>query len=265
MSDGSTQSGIAYSDEGSREAKAVVLIHGFPFNREMWRPQVDALKGRWRAVAYDVRGHGKSSVGDGQYMVETFVDDLIELLDHLGIERAVLCGLSMGGYIALRAAERQPERVSGLVLCDTKSEADDNAAKLKRASALRSVKTGGTAAFITATLPNLFAKRNLDQKHPAVAAVQGMMDASEPLGVRGALLALASRMDTTASLEKIAVPSLLLVGAEDAVTPPAVMRAMASRIRGSKLHVIPDAGHVSGLENPVEFNRRLVEFLDGLG
>ena len=125
---------VFYVERGISDAAPIVLIHGFPFSHEMWEPQIEVLQKRFRVIAYDLRGHGKSGVGDGQYTLEFFVDDLLGLLGHLKIERAVLCGLSMGGYIALRAVERNPERVRSLILADTQSKADSNEAKLKRAS-----------------------------------------------------------------------------------------------------------------------------------
>jgi 3-oxoadipate enol-lactonase len=119
----------------------VVLIHGFPFSSEMWSAQVELLKDEHRVIAYDIRGHGKSGVGDGQYLLEFFVDDLITLLDRLNVPKVELCGLSLGGYIALRTIERNPERVSSLILCDIGPQADSNEAKLRRAASIKAVKT----------------------------------------------------------------------------------------------------------------------------
>src|SRR5262245_28830559 len=132
---------LFYEEKGPPNAYPLVFIHGFPFNHTTWNPQWEALPSSRRAVRYDLRGHGQSETGDGQYTLELFVDDLMGLLDFLEISRAVLCGLSMGGYTALRAAERHPERIRGLVLCDTKSEADSNETKLKRAENLKLIKT----------------------------------------------------------------------------------------------------------------------------
>lgn len=128
---------------GAREGLSVVFIHGFPFHGGMWEPQLDALSDGHRTVTYDVRGLGRSEVGDGQHTMETFVDDLCAVMDGLETGPAVACGLSMGGYILLRAAEREPERFRALVLCDTRSEADSNEGKLKRAEAIRRVKAEG--------------------------------------------------------------------------------------------------------------------------
>ncbi|MCH7865447.1 MAG: alpha/beta fold hydrolase [Proteobacteria bacterium] len=124
---------LNYREQGPPDGLPVVFIHGFPFNHRTWDPQLKALPDNCRGVAYDVRGHGESDVGDGQYSVEFFVDDLLGLMDHLAIEQAVVCGLSMGGYIALRALERHPNRFQGLVLCDTRSTPDTDQVRVERA------------------------------------------------------------------------------------------------------------------------------------
>jgi pimeloyl-ACP methyl ester carboxylesterase len=148
---------IECTDGGISTGMPIVLIHGFPFSKEMWKPQVKRLSGNYRVVTYDVRGHGGSEVGDGQYMLEFFVDDLFELLRHLGIEEGVLVGLSMGGYIALRAIERNPGVFRALVLCDTCSDADTNEAKLKRADAIRTIKSLVKQAFSESLLKAVLA------------------------------------------------------------------------------------------------------------
>lgn len=255
---------IHYIDLGDPKDLPVVLIHGFPFSHEMWDPQIAALKGRHRVVAYDARGHGKSAAGDGLYALEFFVDDLLGLLDLLKIRQAVLCGLSMGGYVALRAAERAPERVKALVLCDTRSEADSNQGKLARAGAVKAVKKDGVAAFAESMAKSLFSPKTLAAGKPCVERIKDIMKASPPLGVCGTLLALAGRTDATAFLPQIKVPTLILVGEDDALTPPALSQAMHQAIAGSELHLVPGAGHLSSVENPDEFNKRLLDFLSRL-
>lgn len=245
-------------------APPLVLLHAFPLSSAMWVPQIEALRHAWRILAPDVRGLGQSEAGDGQHPLEFFVDDLLALLDHLCVERAVLCGLSMGGYIALRLHERAPERVAALVLADTRSEADTDEAKLRRAAAIRSVKTDGVAAFAKRFLPTALAPATLASRPELVAEAERLISANSPRGIAGALLALATRTDTTASLSRIGVPTLLLVGEDDALTPPSLMQAMHRRIPGAVMHCIPAAGHLSNMENPEEFNRRLGAFLDSL-
>jgi 3-oxoadipate enol-lactonase len=255
---------LNFVDSGGPGEKIVILIHGFPFSHEMWGPQFERLAKDHRVVAYDIRGHGMSGIADGQYMVEFFVDDLIGLLDHLKIERAVLCGLSMGGYIALRAVERNPERVSGLILCDTQSLADSNESKLKRAASIRAVKKDGVSAFAEGFLKAVFTTQTLAARGDEVQKIKRIIEANSSLGICGSLLALAARTDTTASLGDIKVPSLILVGEHDTLTPPRASQEMHAKIPNSEIHVIPNAAHLSNIENPEEFNRHLLNFLDGL-
>lgn len=259
-----TTSGIAFFDEGNPAGVPVVLVHGFPFDHTMWRPQIEALTAArsFRVISYDVRGHGQSDAGDGQYSVETFVDDLIGVLDGLKIDRAVLCGLSMGGYIALRAMERNPERFKGLVLCDTRSEGDSNEAKVKRSGTMKAVKGGESFdTFVQKSVNNVLCDLTLRTKPDVAAHVAAMIRTCAPLGIAGTLLALAARTDTTDALKKITVPVLILVGQEDKLTPPAAAEGMLKLIPQAKLHVVPDAAHVSNLENPAVFNAKLIDFL----
>ncbi len=255
--------GIMWSDGGLRDKHpAVILIHGFPFNRSMWGPQLEALSARYRTLSYDVRGHGQSDKGDGQYSFEFFVDDLIKGMDHFKIESAVLCGLSMGGYIALRAVERHPERFEGLVLCDTKSEADSDEIRIKRAAAVRAVKKDGANAFAEGFVKTVLTDKTLRTKPDLVRSVSEMIRGNSVLGLSGALLAMAARTDTTAALEKIALPTLILVGEEDRLTPPSASEAMMEKIPHAAMSVIPEAAHLSNLENPAVFNERLLAFLE---
>jgi 3-oxoadipate enol-lactonase len=251
---------MGYDDSGEGSLPPVVFIHAFPLNRGMWRGQVDALKGKARCIAYDVRGFGESDGGDGLNPFEVYVDDLLALLDRLKLDKATLCGLSMGGYIALRTVERAPERVMALILCDTKSEADGNEAKVKRALTVKAVKRDGPAVFADTFVKSVFAEATFKDQPQLVEHAKMTIGRTSSLGIRGALLAMAGRTDTTAALSSIKVPTLILVGEHDAVTPPAASQAMADKIKGAELHVIPKAGHMSNLENPLEFNRRLAGF-----
>jgi 3-oxoadipate enol-lactonase len=255
---------INYTERGLPQGIPVVFIHGFPLNHTMWEPQMKALPNHFRAITYDIRGHGESDIGDGQYTIEFFVDDLLSLLDHLVIDRAIICGLSMGGYIALRAYERSPERIKALVLCDTKSEADTNEAKLKRSAIVRNVKTNGTGPFADEFVTAILAPQTF-QTHPEIVeSIKKMIRANSPIGISGASLALGCRTDTSAALSTINVPTLILVGEHDMLTPPTVSESMHSRIVNSELHVVVHAGHMSNLENAPEFNKRLIEFLNRL-
>src|SRR5438445_691777 len=144
------------SDSGRKDAPCLVLIHGFPFTRAMWKHQIEAFSSVCRVIAYDVRGHGEAEIGDGQYLIGFFVDDLLEILEERRIAKAILCGVSMGGYIALRFAELHPERLRALILCDTRAEADTNEGKAKRAQSIRIVKRGGLKRFAAEFVKGLF-------------------------------------------------------------------------------------------------------------
>lgn len=254
-----------YQERGLPQGLPVVFVHGFPFSHAMWDPQMMALPQDYRAISYDVRGHGESEAGDGQYSIEYFVDDLVGLLDHLGIPKSVLCGLSMGGYIALRAAERHPERIRALVLCDTRSEADPNEAKVKRAGQAKSVKQTGAKAFAEGFVKAVFAPATFQSNPKAVETIKEIIAATPPLAIAGTLLALAARTDTTASLSTINVPTLIMVGELDTLTPPSASEAMQKHIKGSTMHVIRQAAHMSNIEHPGAFNKHLIDFLKTVG
>jgi pimeloyl-ACP methyl ester carboxylesterase len=248
-------------ESGSPDGVPVVLLHGFPFDHTLWDPQVAALADGFRVLAYDARAHGRSGGADAPFAFEEFVDDLLGILDGHRIGRAVLVGLSMGGYAVLRFAEREPGRVRALVLADTKSAADDDAARLARAAGARKAREEGPAAFAEGFLPKALAKRTMEARPGVVEKVRGMILGCSAAGIAGTLVAMAGRTDTTAALPGIRVPTLVLVGAEDALTPPAAARALAAAIPGARLVEIPGAAHLPNLEEPAAFNAALLPFL----
>jgi pimeloyl-ACP methyl ester carboxylesterase len=252
---------VHYVDVGPRSNPTVVLIHAFPFSSEMWKYQIRALRERYRTVAFDLRGQGKSLAGNGLFTIEFLIDDLIALLDKLNIERAILCGLSMGGYVALRTIERHNDRVSGLILCDTKSEADTNDGKLARTKAIKEINKHGVKPFAASFLENAFSPSSLANEKLVREATR-IICRNKPLGLCGMLLALAARTDTTLALSQIDVPTLILVGEHDRITPPHYSKSMRLSIGDSELSILPNAGHISNLENPAEFNLHLLQFLD---
>ncbi|MGB2869353.1 MAG: alpha/beta fold hydrolase [Bacteroidota bacterium] len=252
---------INYTERGVPQGLPVVFIHGFPFNHEMWEPQMKALPNTIRAITYDVRGHGQSDVGDGQYSIEFFVDDLVALLDHLVIPKAVVCGLSMGGYVVLRAFERHPDRFRGLILCDTRSEADPNEARVKRAASIKAVKTDGVKAFAEGFVKAVFAEETFRTNPAAIEMIKKQIQENSPIGISGTLLALAARTDTTDTLSRINVPTLILVGEHDKLTPPSASQMMKEKIKNSELHILKNAAHMSNIENGDEFNDHLTGFL----
>jgi 3-oxoadipate enol-lactonase len=253
-----------YVDIGISTAQPVIFIHGFPFNHRMWMfsgGQTEALSGSNRLVAYDVRGHGESEIGQGIFTIELLVDDLIALMDHLKIRQAIVVGLSMGGYIALRAVERNANRIKALVLCDTKSTADSNEAKIKRSAQIKMIRTDGTRAFAEEFMKAAVAPETLEGKPEAARALQSMIERTAPLSLCGALVALAARTDTTGALPGIQCPVLILNGEKDTLATAADAKAMKEKIPNAELQFIPKAGHISNVENPEEFNKYLIDFI----
>ena len=252
---------IAYQTFGENRNKGIVFIHGFPFDKSMWDEQGKLLSRDHFVVTYDIRGHGESEVGNGQYLIEFLVDDLFAVMDQVGLKKAVVCGLSMGGYIALRGIDRESSRFSGLILCDTKSPADTNAAKLNRANQIKAILSGKKSQFAEDQTKALFAPESFEQNKNAVDKITAIIKSTKETGLVGALIALASRMDMTESLEKISVPTLIMVGDKDKVTPPSEAETIHLKIENSKLVLIHGAGHLSNLENSKEFNSALLDFL----
>lgn len=250
-------------DQG-RSSLAIVFIHGFPLTHAAWRDQADLLRPIARTLLYDQAGFGESPGHPFPATFESYVDDLEHLLRDREVPRAVLCGLSMGGYVALRATERFPERVAGLVLCDTRSEADSDEAKLKRHAGILKIEKDGLSSYLDGFEQSVLGPTTLQTRPDVRRRARALMDRNPPASLQRALAAMASRTDTTASLAAIRVPALLLVGEEDSVTPVAAARAMHERISGSRLETIPRAGHFSNLENPDAFNQALRSFVAGL-
>ena len=249
-------------DEGPRDALPVVLLHAFPLHGEQWEAQCAALAGRARTIRFDVRGFGESPLGTSAYFLEHLTDDLFAVLDRLSVRAALLCGLSMGGYMALRAVERDPARVCGLLLADTQALSDSDQAKLGRAETLRKLWADGRASFADATLKRSLSPRTFERNPELVTRIRSMIMAARDESIAAALAALATRTDTTASLTRIAVPTAVVVGEHDAITPPAVARTLAAQIRGAEVHELDDAGHLSNMEAPAAFNQILLQHLN---
>ena len=251
--------------EGPDDGPTLVLIHGFPVDHRMWRHQIEAFAAHRRVVAYDVRGLGRSAVGDGQYTMELFVDDLFAILDAVASEPVAACGLSMGGYILLRALARRPERFRAAVLADTRSEADDDETRLNRSRAVEAIKEEGPGSFAEGFVPKVLAPVTLEERPEVVKAVEEMIRANDPRGMVGAQLAMMSRTDTSAALAELEIPVLAVAGEADELTPPEGARSMADSIPDGRAATVSDAGHFSPLENPEVFNRILAGFLEEVG
>ncbi len=257
-----TINGLSVNTFGNPEKQSIIFIHGFPLDHSMWKNQINALEENFYCVAYDVRGLGKSTVDSGQYMLEFFVEDLLAIIDELKLVKPFLCGLSMGGYIALRAVEKKQELFNGLILCDTKPEADSDANKLTRAANIKMIEIEGNEKFSEMFVTNCFAEETPAAQPQMFNNFLDIAKKSNPVGVKGCIIAIMSRTDTTSFLHKIILPTLVICGAYDKLTPPPLMRSMAEKITGSEFASIPAAGHMAPLENPSCVNDLIGGFLN---
>jgi pimeloyl-ACP methyl ester carboxylesterase len=252
---------VSYNDEGPLDAPVIIFIHGFPFNKSMWESQLEALKNIYRVIAYDIRGHGFSDEGTGDFSIELFVRDLLSLMDALVIETATLCGLSMGGYIALNAIIYHPTRYGSLVLCDTHCMADTPEAKEMRMAAIENIKKNAVGKYADESIKNFFGAESPAQPTAEMTAVRDMIVSTSRNSLCNALFALSVRAETSAQLRAIAVPVLIMVDNEDKIDPLSAAVWMHGQIKHSDLCVIDRAGHISNLDNPDEFNNHLALFL----
>jgi pimeloyl-ACP methyl ester carboxylesterase len=249
---------IGYDDVGS--GVPMVLLHGFPHHRGLWSPQVGALVDRARCIAPDLRGFGETTAAP-PYSMDQYADDVASLLDTARVERAIIVGLSMGGYIAFAFWRRHRSRTRALVLADTRSGADTTDGKRKRADMVVMARERGSAAVADAMMPAMVGRSTREKSPEVVDGVYQMLASAPTAGVIGALEAMMDRPDSTPSLATIDVPTLIIVGDEDTLTPPTEAEAMHGAIRGSRLEVITGAGHLTNVERPAAFNHVLSEFL----
>lgn len=242
----------AYDDVG--RGLPVVWIHGFPFHRGMWAPQVAGLADAGRMIALDLRGFGESGRTAGPYTMDLYADDVAALLDALKIETAVLAGLSMGGYVAFAFCRRHVKRVRALLLADTRAEPDAPEARAGRRELAQRVLAEGAGALVESLLPRLLSETTRASRSEVVARVRAMIEAADPQSVAFALTGMAERLDANDLLPEIRVPTCVVVGQEDAIAPPDTARIMAMTIPGARVVEIPRAGHVANLEDPDVFN-----------
>jgi len=252
---------IAYDDIGS--GIPVAFIHGFPHNRTLWSPQMSGLLDRARCIAPDLRGFGESS-RHGPFSIDQFADDVAMLLRSLGVTRTVIVGLSMGGYVAFSLWRRHRSLVRGLVLADTKAGADSDEARSKRQALIEVARTRGSSAVADGQITGMIGKTTRAKRPAMIDEVHRMLESASVEGIVGALEAMMARVDSTATLATIDVPTLVVVGGEDVLTPPSEAEILRDAIRNSRFEVIENAGHVSNLERPAAFNHVLSEFLASL-
>lgn len=261
---------IAYIDSapGAGPRQTLVLAHAFPLGAQMWEPQLRAMPDGWRLIALDLRGFGGSTEAEASdealATLDDYADDMIDLLNGLEIESAVIGGLSMGGYVALAVMRRAPELARGLVLADTRAGADASEARAARRGMIALVDREGPQGVAQEMMPKLLGRTTIETNPDATETVRRLIKGQSPTAIRGAILRMKDRPDATADLASIAVPTLILVGDEDVLTPPAESELMARLIPRATLVRIDGAGHLSNLERPDTFNASLHTFLQEL-
>jgi 3-oxoadipate enol-lactonase len=250
---------MAYTDTGI--GRPLVLIHGYPFNRSLWDEQVAALSNSYRVIVPDLRGFGESDSSAGPSTMSKMAQDVALLLDHLQISQAVIGGLSMGGYVVLAFYKQFPSRVRAMLLADTRAQDDTEEGKQTRAQQAEKALSEGMAGLADAMLPKLLTPETVSKRPEAVKRVRDMMLKTKPDGAAAALLGMAEREDLTLFISQITVPTLIIVGSEDPITPVADSEAMHRAIEGSRLVVLDKASHVSNIEQAEQFNKVLERFL----
>jgi pimeloyl-ACP methyl ester carboxylesterase len=254
---------VSFDDVG--QGPPVVLLHAFPLAAAMWRPQVAALQDAYRVITPDLPGFGGSAGLGAAPSVEAMADAVARLLDELRLPPVALGGLSMGGYVALAFARRHTGRLRALILADTRAEPDDEAGKANRDRLIAFAADNPAGAVLEQMLPKMLSAVTLAQRPEVVAEVRAIASAQAPAGIIAALQALRDRPDASPALGAIAVPTLVLVGSDDALTPPSLAEKLVTRIPRARLVTLAGAGHLSNLEQPNAFNTALRQFLQEVG
>jgi pimeloyl-ACP methyl ester carboxylesterase len=251
----------AYPPAGSVKRGTLLLIHAFPLSAEMWRGQLELSSSGWHVVAPHLRGFGGGSDESPVRAMDDYAADLLQLLDELRVEHAVVGGLSLGGYIAFALLRRAATRFRGLILADTRSEADTPEGIENRRKMLSLLEEKGPPGVADQMIPKLLAPATISGQPDVVAAVRGMIVSNAPAGIAGAISAMMTRPDSTPLLSAIRCPTLVIVGEHDALTPPALAERLQHGIPQAERIVIADAGHLPNLEGPARFNSAVAAFL----
>jgi 3-oxoadipate enol-lactonase len=251
---------VRHLDAGA--GKPLIFLHPFPFSADAWRPQLERVPAGWRYLAPDLRGFGQTAAPDAPALaMDDHARDVLALMDGWGIERATIAGLSMGGYIAFALFRLAPERIEALVLADTRPQPDSPEGRKGRQALLEKLHANGVRAVADEMLPKLLGETTRRERPEVVTEVRAMIEASAPEAIDAAIHALMARPDSTPDLARIGCPTLVIVGEEDGITPPADAKAMHEAISASRLALVARAGHLSNLEAPDEFTNVLSAFL----
>lgn len=254
---------ICYTDLGIGTTP-IIFIHGFPFDKSTWQPQLDFLSTSYRVIAYDIRGYGQSEKGAHKASINLFATDLVAFMDALNIEKAIVCGLSMGGYILMNACKENPERFAAIILSDTQCIADSEETKAGRNKAITLIKAGGIVDFTEGFVKKIFTVDTIANNTELVNKITDVILLTSTDTITDSLAALAEREEMCTSLDKINVPAMILCGADDVVTPLEQARFLQRNISDANLYIISKAAHLSNLEQPSDFNNHLLRFVLGV-
>jgi 3-oxoadipate enol-lactonase len=256
---------ISYEDSGAQQPTSqptILFIHGYPLSRKMWKPQMSDLADSARLLSPDLRGFGESDATPGPYSMELLADDCLAFLDRLGIiEPVIICGISMGGYIAFTLYRKYPQRVQGLILAATRATPDSLEAKTNRDKAIALAEKEGAEAIARVMLPKMLSSSTYNSRPEIVEYVRNILLSASVPGITGVLAGMRDRPDSTFILPQIVVPTLLIFGEEDQFVPRPEVMAMRDLIKDANLHWIPDAGHLPNLEQPEMFNSQVRGYL----
>lgn len=250
---------LAFTDRGT--GTPVIFLHAFPLNRSMWDDQLEQLHTRFRVITVDLRGHGDSQRSPSRYSLDDLATDITDLLDALNIQQAIFAGLSMGGYILFAFYRLYPDRMKGLILADTRAQADSEEERAGRLQMVRTAETQGAEAIADIMLPRLLSADSIATRPDLVENVRAMIVNNSPETIASDLHAMTNRLDSTPSLSQIKCPTLVIVGELDRGTPPSAARFMVERIAGARLAVLSNAAHLSNMEQPDAFNAAVLNFV----
>ncbi|MBN8586078.1 MAG: alpha/beta fold hydrolase [Ignavibacteria bacterium] len=253
--------GLNVIEFGEENKQAIIFVHAFPLCNRMWDKQTEALKDKFRVVVYDLRGFGYSEYGDGHFSIDSHVSDLISIVDSMKLDKPVVCGLSMGGYITLRALELYQSKFKGAIIADSKAEGDNNPTKHARAEQMKMIKNGQRDQFTENFIKAALSETNYNEKPEIVEFLKKIIGWQKNEAITGALLTLAARTDTTEGLDKFDLKMLIMAGKEDKLTPPEFSKIIYGKTRNSDLKLISNAGHLPNIENPDEFNAAILDFM----
>ncbi|MDC8447308.1 MAG: alpha/beta fold hydrolase [Nitrospira sp.] len=250
---------LAFNDRGT--GLPIVFLHAFPLNRTMWAKQEDALSSQCRVITIDLRGHGESDAPLWHYSLDQAADDVHGLLDYLSIRQAVFVGLSMGGYILFAFHRKFADRMAGMVLADTRAQADTDEGKQARFEMAQIAYKQGARAIANIMIPKLLSPATIQTRPELVQHVRTMIEGNQVSGIAGDLMAMAERLDSIPLLQRMTCPAQIIVGELDLPTPPSDATLMADRIPNANLAIIPGAAHLSNLEQPDMFNETVRSFV----